>query len=149
MHVWWQYGVALCMAAFLIVAVYGIRLLRRADAALQQAEAALQAVQRQVTHTAGESERLIRASTALVEEVQVKLAAADAWFKAANETGEAMNRVSRSVKVMSQTVEHSVLEARRAVHNNQDTVNDLMELTTAGIHLWHRLQAYKRSKSKE
>ncbi|CAG7625801.1 hypothetical protein PAESOLCIP111_02764 [Paenibacillus solanacearum] len=146
---WWQYGVALCMAAFLIVTVYGIRLLRRADAALQQAEAALQAVQRQVTHTAGESERLFRASTALVEEVQVKLAAADAWFKAANETGEAMNRVSRSVKVMSQTVEHSVLEARRAVHNNQDTVNDLMELTTAGIHLWHRLQAYKRSKSKE
>jgi len=149
MHLWWQYGIAVCMVAFLILTLYGIRLLRRADAALKQAEAALREVQQQVTQTTGESERLFKASTVLVEDLQGKLNAADAWFKAANETGEAMNRVSRSVKVMSQTVEHSVLEARRAVHNNQDTVNDLMELTTAGIHLWHRLQACKRSKSKE
>ncbi|TVY06700.1 DUF948 domain-containing protein [Paenibacillus cremeus] len=146
---WWQIGLGLCMLAFLLLVVYAVKLLRSADAAMKQADQALRSMQLQIQQTTAESERLLKASTLVAEDLRSKLAAADAWFRAANESGEAITSVSRSVKSMSKTVEDTVQEARRAVHSNQDTVNDVMELTTAGLHLWHRWQAYRQSKAKE
>lgn len=140
---WWQWGLLLCMLAFLLFVFYAIRLMHSAMAAVKRSETALDFMQEQVRRHSEKSERLFQTMTEVMQEVQDKMRTADSWFTAANETGEAVKRMSRSVKAVSIAVEDTVLEARREVHKNRDTVKDAMELMTAGLHLWHRLQASK------
>lgn len=146
---WWQWGLLLCMLAFLVFVYFATRLMRTATAALKRSEMTLDFMQEQVRRTAEESERLLKVSTEVMQELQEKMRTVDAWFTAANETGEAMNRMSRSVKAVSLAVEDTVGEARRAVLSHRETAKDLMELMSAGIHLWHRLKASKPNQSKE
>lgn len=146
---WWQWGLLLCMLAFLLFVFFATRLIQTAAEALKRSEKMLECMQEQVRRTTQESERLLEVSTQVMEEVQDKLRTVDNWFTAANETGEAVKRMSRSVKAVSLAVEDTVLEARRAVLKHRDTANDLIELMTAGLHLWHRLQASKSNQTKE
>lgn len=146
---WWQWGLLLCMLAFLLFVFFATRLIQTAAEALKRSEMKLEFMQEQVRRTAEDSERLLKVSTEVMEEVQGKLRTVDAWVAAANETGEAVNRMSRSVKAVSLAVEDTVLDARRAVIKNRDTAKDLMELMTAGLHLWQRVQASKSNQSKE
>nr|WP_280875042.1 MULTISPECIES: DUF948 domain-containing protein [unclassified Paenibacillus] len=139
----------LCILAFLLFVFFAIRLVRTATAALKRSEMTLDFMQEQVRRTTEESERLLKVSTEVMQEVQEKMRMVDAWFTAANETGEAVNRMSRSVKAVSLAVEDTVGEARRAVLNHRETAKDLVELMSAGLHLWHRLQASKPNQSKE
>lgn len=146
---WWQWGLLLCMLAFLLFLFFAVRLIQTATEVLKRSEMKLEFMQEQVRRTTEESERLVKVSTEVMEDVQKKLGTVDFWFAAANETGEAVHRMSRSVKAVSLAVEDTVSEARRAVLNNRDTAKDLVELMTAGLHLWHRLKASKSNQSKE
>lgn len=146
---WWQTGLMVGTLLFLILAGYAIRLLRTANAALRRADAALETMQVQVQNTATESEQLIRLSIELVQDLQAKLRVLDTWFDAAKEAGEAVHLVSRSVTSVSQTLEKTVLEAHKALHSSQETVNDVKRLTTAGLHLWQRWIAFRQSKKEE
>ncbi|MED4602530.1 DUF948 domain-containing protein [Paenibacillus validus] len=146
---WWQWGLAFCMVAFLAVSVTFIRFLLYTHALLRLGESSIDRLQKQALHTVQESERVIEASVTLIDDLQHKLDTVDAWFQAANETGEAVRRVTRSIGVISQTVEDTVLEAKRAVHSRQDTVNELIEWTMAGLAIASRFQASRQSKSKE
>lgn len=148
---WWQWGVAACIFAFLVLIGLAIRFAYLAIRALRHAETALDTVQQQVRQTTESTESLLRVSTEVMQDLQGKMQAVDAWFVAAEETGEAVQRVSRIVKSVSLSIESTALEARKALHSHshRDTANDLMELTAAGLQLWHRLQASRPMKSKE
>ncbi|MDO3678468.1 DUF948 domain-containing protein [Paenibacillus ehimensis] len=146
---WWQWGAAVCIFAFLVLIGLAIRLAYLAIRALRHAETALDTMQQQVRQTTESTESLLRVSTEVMQDLQGKMQAVDAWFAAAEETGEAVRRVSRIVKAVSLSIESTALEARKALHSHQDTANDLMELTAAGLHLWHRLQASRPMKSEE
>ncbi|SDC19446.1 Uncharacterized protein YoxC, contains an MCP-like domain [Paenibacillus sp. UNCCL117] len=147
--VWWQWGVAFCMVAFVAASVCFVRFLLYTHALLRLGETSIDRLQRQALRTAKESEKMIEASVLLIDDLQQKLEALDAWFQAANEAGEAVRRATRSVSVISQTVEDTVQEAKRAVHTRQDAVNDLMEWTMRGITLASRFQASRQPKTKE
>ncbi|KEQ25778.1 DUF948 domain-containing protein [Paenibacillus tyrfis] len=146
---WWQWGVAACIFAFLVLIGLAIRFAYLAILALRRAETALDTMQQQVRQTAESTESLLLVSTEVMRDLQGKMQAVDAWFAAAEETGEAVQRVSRIVKSVSQSIESTALEARKALHSHRDTANDLMELTASGLQLWHRLQASRPMKSKE
>ncbi|UUZ80057.1 hypothetical protein LJK88_34450 [Paenibacillus sp. P26] len=128
------------------MAVYTVRLLRTAQEKLEQAGVLMERMQEQMQSTVSESQRFMERSSVLLQDVQTKLRALDRLFAAMDSAGEAAARVSRSIQAISKSVEDSVLEARKAVHSDQETVNDLTQLTTAGMNLWHRWQANKMSK---
>ncbi len=146
---WWQWGAAICIIAFLVLIGLAIRFAYMAILALRHAETVLDSMQQQVRQTAESTECLVLVSTEVMRDLQGKMQAVDAWFAAAEESGEAVQRVSRSVKAVSLSIENTALEARKALHSHRDTANDLLELTAAGLQLWHRLQASRLMKSKE
>ncbi|KZE80634.1 hypothetical protein AV654_11895 [Paenibacillus elgii] len=146
---WWQWGAAACILAFLVLIGLAIRFAYLAILALRHAETALDTMQQQVRQTAESTESLLLVSTEVMRDLQGKMQAVDAWFAAAEETGEAVQRVSRIVNSASLAIENTALEARKALHSHRDAANDLMELTAAGLQLWHRLQASRPMKSKE
>ncbi|WP_159881401.1 DUF948 domain-containing protein [Paenibacillus puerhi] len=137
------------MVAFVASSICFVRFLLYTHALLRLGESSIDRLQRQALRTARESEKMIEASVLLIEDLQQKLDALDAWFQAANEAGEAVRRATRSVSMISQTVEDTVQEARRAVHTRQDAVSDLMEWTMRGLTLASRFQPSKPSKTKE
>ncbi|WP_426452254.1 DUF948 domain-containing protein [Paenibacillus sp. S-38] len=146
---WWQWGLGLCMLAFVVLAACAVRLMRDAGMSMRRTVEVLEDVQQQVKRSGEESERLLRASTAVVEELQQRVQAADLWFEAAAEAGTAVKRLSRSMQTAAASVEQTVQEAQRALGSSRDTVGDMVELTTAGLHLWQRWQASRQAKSKE
>ncbi|AEI40093.1 hypothetical protein KNP414_01529 [Paenibacillus mucilaginosus KNP414] len=146
---WWQWGLGLCMLAFVVLAACAVRLMRDAGSSMRRTVQILEDVERQVKRSGEESERLLRASTAVVEELQQRMRAADPWLEAVAEAGTAAKRLSRSMQEAASSVERTVQEAQRALEGSRDTVGDVVELTTAGLHLWQRWQASRQAKPKE
>lgn len=130
-----------------VITYFAVRMLRAAQITLTHTEGTLERILAELRATNEESQRLIGLSSEVLKDMQGKLRAVDSWFIAAQSTGEAADRMSRSVQTLSRAVEDTVLEAKRSVHSSQSTVNELMELTTAGIHLWHRWQASRQTKT--
>ncbi|GAA4862238.1 hypothetical protein GCM10023310_47020 [Paenibacillus vulneris] len=141
----WQISVSLASLAFIVLAGYLLFMLRESRKAMAQAQETLSAIQVQLKLTTEESVRTIRLSRQLLEDVQGRLKATDGFVAAMEQTGEAASTLSHSVKLVSRTLSDTVLEARESLHSRQDTVKDLIELTTTGIQLWQRWQAQKAS----
>ncbi|MCZ8518104.1 MULTISPECIES: DUF948 domain-containing protein [Paenibacillus] len=146
---WWQWGLGLCMLAFVGLAVCAVRLMRDAGVSLRRTVEVLEEVQAQVKRSGEESERLLQASTVVVEDLHQRMRAADPWIEAAAEAGTAVKRLSRSVEAASAAVEQTVQAAQHTLSQSRDTVGDMVELTTAGLHLWQRWQASRQAKAKE
>lgn len=144
---WWQIGLGAAALAFIALAGFAIRFLHAAQQTLIRSEAMLQQAQEQWNGTMQESQRLIRQSMVHMEEMRAKIREFERLFAAVQETGDAAYRVSRSVKAVSRTVEETLEEARRAVHNRREAVSELMEFTAAGMQLWQRWQSWRQTKS--
>lgn len=151
-YVIWQISVCLASIAFIVLVGYLIAMLRESRKAMLQAQETLDGIRSQLEHTAEESLHTIRLSRQVLEDVQGRLKATDGFVAAIEQTGEAANTLSHSVKLVSRTLSDTVLEARESLHSRQDMVKDLIELTTTGIQLWQRWQAQRpspKSKSDE
>ncbi|MCS7462232.1 DUF948 domain-containing protein [Paenibacillus doosanensis] len=143
----WQISISLASLAFVVLAGYLIFLLKESRQAMRQAQDTLNRMQEKLELTAEESVRTIRLSREVLEDVQRRMKATDGFVDAMERTGEAASSLSRSVQLVSRTLSDTVLEARETLHTRQDTVKDLIELTTTGIQLWQRWQAQKPSKT--
>ncbi|WP_282936782.1 DUF948 domain-containing protein [Paenibacillus sp. RC67] len=141
----WQISVSLASVAFIVLVGYLIVMLRQSRKAMLQAQETLSGIQSQLMLTTEESIRTIRLSRQVLEDVQGRLKATDGFVAAMEQTGEAASTLSHSVKLVSRSLSDTVLEARESLHSRQDTVKDLIELTTTGIQLWQRWQAQKAS----
>lgn len=141
----WQISVSLASVAFIVLIGFLIFVLLESRKAMRQAQETLSRIQLKLEQTTEESIRTIRVSREVLEDVQGRLKATDGFVAALEQTGDAANRLSHSVKLVSRTLSDTVLEARESLHSRQDTVKDLIELTTTGIQLWQRWQAQKAS----
>lgn len=144
-YVIWQSSICLASIAFIVLVGYLIAVLRQSRKAMLQAQEALSDIQSRLEQTTEESIRTIRLSRQVLEDVQGRLKATDGFVAAMEQTGEAASTLSHSVKLVSRTLSDSVLEARESLHSRQDTVKDLIELTTTGVQLWQRWQAQRTS----
>lgn len=139
----WQISVSLASFAFIVMIGLLIFVLLESRRTMKQAQESISQIQQKLVQTTDESLRTIRVSREVLEDVQRRLKATDGFVAALEQTGDAANRLSHSVKLISRTLSDTVLEARESLHSRQDTVKDLIELTTTGIQLWQRWQAQK------
>ncbi|WP_281885947.1 DUF948 domain-containing protein [Paenibacillus sp. YYML68] len=146
---WWQWGLAVCMIAFIAVAVSVIRFLFHAQSAMKRTETSLLALQHDAHRAVAESVRTLETSAAILGNVKRKLEATDAWFEAASETGEAVRSIIRTVDQLTQAVEATVTDAKKAVQERQDTFSGALECSAAVFSLISRIQASRPTKTKE
>ncbi|OXM84392.1 hypothetical protein CF651_21690 [Paenibacillus rigui] len=142
-----QLCIGLACIAFIVLVGFLIAAIKESRKAMQQAQATLAKMEKELQRTAEESVRMFQLSSRVLEDVQHKLKAADGFVEAMDQTGEAASRISRSMQQASRTLSETVVEAADRLHSRQDTVRDLIELTTTGMHLWHKWQAARAAKA--
>ncbi|PZE21010.1 DUF948 domain-containing protein [Paenibacillus xerothermodurans] len=143
----WQIGIcAACLAIIILIAVV-IPAVLAARHAVQETVKTLQHMQMKVEQTAEESRQLAVITQQLLGDVQNRIQRTEAFFQAMDQTGEAAGRFSKSVELVSHTLTDTVLGARNSLHSRQETIREIIDLTTTGMQLWHRWQAQKSSKA--
>ncbi|TDF95793.1 DUF948 domain-containing protein [Paenibacillus piri] len=141
----WQIGVLAASIAVVVVACFMIPTVWEARKTMKETRSTLSQLQVKLEQTAEESNRLIRLTHQAVSDVHNNIKAADSFVEAVEQTGEAARRVSGTVKLVSQSLSDTLLEARSSMHHRQDTVRDLLELTSISMQLWQRWQTSKSS----
>jgi uncharacterized protein YoxC len=142
-----QISIGLACIAFIVLVCFLVVAIKESRRAMEQAQHTLAKMEKELERTTEESVRMFRLSSQVLEDVQRKLKAADGFVEAMDQTGEAASRLSQSVQQVSRTLSETVLEATDKLHSRQDTVRDLIELTTTGMHLWQRWQAGRLAKA--
>jgi uncharacterized protein YoxC len=134
----WQIGVVMVSAAVVILIGVLIPLVLEARRAIRETQHTLGQIQLKLEQTAEDSRGLIRQTRQLTEDIQRRVHAADAFVEAMERSGEAANRLSKSVKLVSATLSDTVMEASKALNSRQDTMRDLLELASLSAQLWQR-----------
>lgn len=142
-----QISIGMACAAFIVLVCFLVAAVKESRSAMQQAQQSLARIELELARTTEASVQLIRQSSQVLEDVQRKLKAADGFVDAMDQTGAAANRLSQSVQQVSRTLTETVLEAKDSLGGQKDTVRDLIELTSTGMHLWQRWQAHRLAKA--
>ncbi|MCU6794654.1 DUF948 domain-containing protein [Paenibacillus sp. WQ 127069] len=130
------------------VMVIGIALLLWIEVrrAIRRSLAMMERMEAQMKGTLEDTQQLIQTTQSLTVDIQRRLHAADGIMQAIQSTGEASASLSKSIKGISGVLSNSITEARATLQNEQDTVRNLIAMTTMGVELWHKWQSRKPSK---
>lgn len=144
---WWEIAVIAASAAFLVFVGFGIRVMLTVNRTLDEASKVVKQTDEQLKESMGAAQQLMKTASALHLDLQQKLQLLEPLFEAAEQTGHAAASVTRTVSTVSRTVEHTLEEASKAVMDQQDTIKDIMALTSAAMQLWQRWSLSKSSRN--
>lgn len=140
---------AVIAAAIVVLTVYVILTLRSVRQSLNEANATLADVRRQVDQITHETVSLMRNTNQIATDVQQKMKHVDALFESVGEIGQAVNQVTSSVKQVSATVTDSLTGGvQRGLQARQQKIDEAMQWVDLAFRLWRKLQAFKSNKSK-
>jgi uncharacterized protein YoxC len=136
------------LAVLTSVMVIGIALLLWIEVrrAIRRSLAMMERMEAQMKGTLEDTQQLIQTTQSLTVDIQRRLHAADGIMQVIQSTGEASASLSKSIKGISGVLSNSITEARATLQNEQDTVRNLIAMTTMGVELWHKWQSRKPSK---
>jgi uncharacterized protein YoxC len=143
----WQIGIGAASLAVVILVAFLIPAVVESRRAIKETVKSLHHMQGKMDRTAEETLQLVKQTGNLLADLQRKIQTTDAFFVAMEQTGEAAERFSESVKLVSHALSDTVLEARKSLLNQQDTVREVIELAAAGMNLWQKWFARKESKA--
>ncbi|WP_240418926.1 DUF948 domain-containing protein [Paenibacillus periandrae] len=136
------------LAVLISVVVIGIAVLLWLEVrrALHRSLAMMERMEARLKGTLEDTHKLIQTTQSLTVDIQRRLHAADGFMQAIQSTGEASASLSKSIKGISGVLADSITEAQGTLQNEQDTVRNLIAMTTMGIELWHKWQSRKPSR---
>jgi uncharacterized protein YoxC len=143
----WQFGISLAAIAFVALVVFVIHVLVELLQTIRLSREAIVRVESQLAHKAEEALKVIQGSQQLLDDIQSRLKATDGFILAMRRTGETSASLSQSILGISRLLSDSIIEVRSSLHSQQDTVRNLITLTTLGTELWHKWQTSKSSKA--
>lgn len=134
-----ELSVALIAIVFVVLAVYMITTLKSAKASLDQANQTLVRIQEKLDIMSGESEKLIRNTNRLTEDLHGQIRSLNGLFTSVREVSESIQEVTSSFRQVSSTVSKSVVNnVEQAVSRNQKKMADLTEWAVFAFRLWQK-----------
>jgi len=144
-----EISAAVAVLVFSVIVWYGIAFLRTAERSLRQLDEAVCGIREELAATNGEALQVLKSSSRLIAEAEVRLRAFDPFYRSVKETGEALEEAAASFKQVSAAVARSATELGQAVDKHRDRAFEIAEFASMGYQLWHTWQSRRPVKSKE
>ena len=142
-----EYSISAAVAAFIIMVAFIIYTLIEVRLAIQQSRQMLTRMELKLEHTAEETLGLVRNAQRLLTDIDNHVKASDGFIKALVTTGQSAKLLSQSVNGFSCALAEIVTEAQTTLQSQQDTVREIINLSTTGIQLWKKWQSRKPSRT--
>ncbi|MGG1551472.1 DUF948 domain-containing protein [Paenibacillus ferrarius] len=144
---WIEISVVSAAAAFIVLAVFAVRLLITARSTLQHLGRTADNVQTSVTAATAQAEQLMQQVGKLAQDVDRQLQALEPAVKATEKAGQAMGDMAAALGYTAKKLRTSIAGAERVVSDHQRRIQDAMEWATTGYELWQRWQSYRNAKN--
>ncbi len=137
-------------AAAIVLAVYAIFTLKKAQSSLDHINETLNGVQREMERIGGETMRFMQNANRLTVEAHHKLKTFDPFFRSVTEAGEAVHQVASSVKQAAALVSQTVTgQVEQAVHKKRKTMTEAAEWANLAANLWLKWKSHRRADANE
>jgi uncharacterized protein YoxC len=149
MRVVLQVCIAVIALVLVVFVLYTMSLMKAAKLLLVQANQTLLQMQGDLASVSQEATKVMRETSVLFNNVETKLHAFDPILSSVSQTGEVLTQLSGSAKQVSAAVTQVTEGMYGAVQSNKGRITDVIEITQAGINLWHKLQDLRNSFSQK
>ncbi|MNI02892.1 hypothetical protein D3C73_557820 [compost metagenome] len=144
---WIEISMVCGTLAFIVGIWTMVRTLLLVHASIEQVNLTLVQARQSMQAIAEPSEQLLLSSKKMVDELQDKVQGLSGLFDSMDQAGHAVGEVAGTMRQASVKLTETINQAQRAVQTHQKRVRDSMEWAVAGMELWNRWQASRRSKT--
>jgi uncharacterized protein YoxC len=141
-----QISAAAAAAAFVVIAVFAVRLFRAAVHSLVRVERTLSVLESQIADWNRQSSTLFHAAQQLAGEVEMRMREVDAFLESVKQTKESMLHAAKAVNLVTGAVEETAVHIRDGMLSRRERIADAAGWAAAGLQLW---QQWRRDGSKD
>ncbi|MCC2684630.1 MAG: hypothetical protein K0R75_1529 [Paenibacillaceae bacterium] len=142
-----EISAAVVACAFAVLVFFAVRTMIAARESLKQAHDSIHQIQRELAETSLELNKLLRSTQSITTDIQGKLEKTDPFFNSANQVGEAVQEVTKSVKQVSASLSQGVMGVEQTLRSRQQQWANVVDWAAAGIQLWQVWKAHRQDQS--
>jgi uncharacterized protein YoxC len=142
-----EISLALIAVFFVVLVFYMIALLKSARASLMEANRTMSEMRLQLDDISKETRKLLHSGYQVTEDLRSKIHTMDSLFTSIGRMGEATHEVSCSVQQVSAAIVQSAKGMEQTVNANQQSIVDVIEWASMGVHLWQKWRAQRNIKA--
>jgi uncharacterized protein YoxC len=142
-----EISAAVAACAFAVLVFFAVRTMIAARDSLKQAHDSIHQLQRELAETSLELNKLLRSTQLITSDIQSKLEKTDPFFSSANQVGEAVHEVTKSVKQVSASLSQGVIGVEQTLRRRQQQWANVIDWAAAGFQLWQVWQARRQDPS--
>jgi uncharacterized protein YoxC len=142
-----EISAAIVACAFAVLVFFAVRTMIAVRESLMQAHDSIHQIQRELAETSLELNKLLRSTQSVTSDIQSKLEKTDPFFDTANQVGEAVQEVTKSVKQVSASLSQGVIGVERTLRSRQQQWASALDWAAAGVQLWQVWLSHRRDQA--